>query len=238
MKILKLVWLFACALQTHYLRPELTHALERVLNRFYPFLLSMKTNVIIPNAGTACNSPAGLDSKRTCASTVGSSAGWSPPSWWTQVDENLSLILGAEKYLFTQKTGARDWEHALGSLKHFRPHSSRFISKPPHPHTLTHSVRHQLCLSISFFSPEMPFVYLGTLMPFRKAEYQLSSPAGPLPTPELPPSCIFNRHTRAADKWFLFLTGEGRLRLHRDGECRRERGAPDWVHGEDYAHMH
>lgn len=191
MKILKLVWLFECTFQTHYLRPELTHSLERVLNRFYPFLLSLKTNVIIPNAGTACNSPAGLGSKRICASTVDSSAGWSPPSWWTQGDKNLSLILGVEKYLFTQKIGARDWEYVLGSLKHSRPHSSRFISKPPHPHTLTHSVRHQLCLSISFFSPEMPFVHLGTLMPFRKAEYQLSSPAAPPLRPQAPSTMHF-----------------------------------------------
>lgn len=35
---------------------------------------------------------------------------------------------------------------------------------------------------------------------------------------QLPPPCIFNGHTRAADKWFLFLTGEGWLQLHRDGE--------------------
>lgn len=40
---------------------------------------------------------------------------------------------------------------------------------------------------------KMPFVHLGTLVPFRKAEYQLSPH-------RLPPPCIFNGDTRALDK--------------------------------------
>lgn len=54
--------------------------------------------------------------------------------------------------------------------------------------------------------------------------------------PQFPPPCIFNGHTRATDKWFLFLTGEGGLQLHRDGE--RGSNTHPQEHGEECAHAH
>lgn len=78
---------------------------------------------------------------------------------------------------------------------------------------------HLLLLYSPRSPPSLSRCHLSTLVlecPSGEAEYQFPSPAPP--TPQLPLPCIFNGHTRAADKWFLFLTREGWLLLHRDEE--------------------
>lgn len=97
------------------------------------------------------------------------------------------------------------------------PDIKSFINSPRQKHN-THLLIHSL-------HPRSPSFSLDAICPPWYAdalpERHISAffPSGP----QLPPPCIFNGHTHAADKWFLFLTGEGWLQLHRDIERVSER---------------
>jgi len=71
-----------------------------------------------------------------------------------------------------------------------------------------------LSFSIPFFLSRCHLSTVVLRCPSGESRVSVFFPSGP----QLPPPCIFNGHTRAMDKWFLFLTGEGGLLLHRDEE--------------------
>lgn len=112
--------------------------------------------------------------------------------------------------------------HSLGGKNTPPPPPLRLThSFHPHPLSLPLSISFSLCLSLDAICPP----WYSDALP--ESRVSVFSPSGP----QLPPPCIFNGHTRAADKWFLFLTGEGWLQLHRDGECGS-------VHGQECTRTH
>ncbi len=90
---------------------------------------------------------------------------------------------------------------------------ARCLGEKHNTHLLTHSLHpHSPSPSRSFSLDAICPPWYSDALP--ESRVSAFFPSGP----QLPPPCIFNGHTRAADKWFLFLTGEGWLQLHRDGE--------------------
>lgn len=72
-------------------------------------------------------------------------------------------------------------------------HNTQLLTHSPPPHSASRSFSLD-AICPPWYSDALPE---SVVSPF--------SPSGS----RLPPPCIFNGHTRAADKWFLFLTGEG-----------------------------
>lgn len=132
-------------------------------------------------------------------------SGWAATNSWPPISVEdkqmkLSIDFGWRGIHSTQSLGSRS---LFGTSS--MPDTSQIDAHDPRSHGPSHT-RSALApfnsASASFLplrlilSLQMPFVHLGTPMPFRKAEDRLSPPAAS----QLPPPCIFNRHTRAADK--------------------------------------